>query len=82
LTQDAAAAIVPSVTVRHAVTFGPIPYGLALYTCACGASAPWQMLSGPLPSGWLALDDHEHLCPHCAGSPPPPTVAADQPQLH
>jgi hypothetical protein len=65
LTRAAGAAIVSTVTVRHAVTYGAIPYGLAVYTCVCGGMALEPRLARA-PEGWATVRGDVHLCPGCA----------------
>jgi len=67
-------------TVRVGVSYAAIPYGIALYTCECGATALEPDLAHGAPEGWVETGADVHLCQKCAGSragsdeaaPPPP----------
>jgi hypothetical protein len=60
-----------AVTVRFGVSYGTVPYSIALHTCNnCGESAVETDLAKSAPEDWLCKGADVHLCPHCAGGHP------------
>jgi len=56
------------VSVRFGVSYGSVPYSIALHTCnRCGESVLEPDLTRSTPEGWLDKGADVHLCPHCAG---------------
>ena len=56
----------PSVTVEYVVTYAPIPFSFALFTCNCGATSVECDMRRAAPDNWTVADDGSHLCAHCA----------------
>jgi hypothetical protein len=59
-----AAKIAP--TADYFVIPAPCPCSVALFSCACGATAVDYDLKQDLPPGWEAAEDGEFRCPRCS----------------
>jgi hypothetical protein len=57
----------PSATAEFYVNQATVPLGVAVFTCACGATRVQHDLERS-PNGWSAAADGSDRCPHCASS--------------
>ena len=56
----------PSTTAEFFVNQATVPFGVAVFTCACGATRLQYDLKRSSPSGWSTAADGSDHCPHCA----------------
>jgi hypothetical protein len=54
------------VTVRFGVSYGAVPYSVALYTCRCGAQVLQPDVAQGTPGAWVDEGEDIHVCPRCA----------------
>jgi hypothetical protein len=52
--------------LRVGVSYGSVPFSIALFTCRCGAEVTETDMKRPAPEGWVNAGDDVHLCPGCA----------------
>ena len=57
-------------SVRYGVSYGHVPYSVALYSCRCGAQVLEPDLKPSCAPGWINLGGDAHLCPECAANRP------------
>jgi hypothetical protein len=58
----------PSTTAEFYVNQATVPLGVAVFSCACGATRVQYDLKRSSPSGWSTAADGSDRCPHCESS--------------